>query len=81
MKKSKRISLLVAIALVASVCVIPASATSYTAMIIQGNTPDVGDCKVVFENIKNMLMFAMVAFRNCGQSVAMISICHVVEFL
>lgn len=54
MKKRKMISLLVAIALVASVCVIPASATSYNAMIVQGNTPDVGDCKVVFENLKNV---------------------------
>ena len=54
MKKSKIISILIAVALVASVCVTPAAATSYTAMIVQGNTPDVGDCKVVFENLKNV---------------------------
>lgn len=54
MKMHKIISILLTVALVASVCVTPASATSYTAMIVQGNTPDVGDCKVVFENLKNV---------------------------
>lgn len=54
MKKRKIISSLLAIALAASICVMPASATSYTAMIVQGNTPDVGDCKVVFENLKSV---------------------------
>lgn len=54
MKMHKIISILLTVALVASVCVTPASATGYTAMIVQGNTPDVGDCKVVFENLKNV---------------------------
>lgn len=54
MKKRRIISMLLATALVASVCVTHASATSYTAMIVQGNTPDVGDCKVVFENLKEV---------------------------
>lgn len=54
MKKSKFFSALVAIALVASVFVTTVSATGYTAMIVQGNTPDVGDCKVVFENLKKV---------------------------
>lgn len=52
MKKRRITGALVAFALLASLIVTARAATTYSAMIVQGNTEDVGDCKVFYEELK-----------------------------
>ena len=54
MKTRKLVIFIIAMALIASMLCVPASATSFTAMIVQGNTKGIADCKVVFEALKNV---------------------------
>lgn len=54
MKRKRIACLIMALIIATSTLVLPASAATYSAMIVQGNTPDVGDCKVVFEELKNV---------------------------
>lgn len=52
MKKRGIIGTLIALALMVSLIVTAYAGTTYKAMIVQGNTEDVGDCKVFYNKLK-----------------------------
>lgn len=54
MNKKRFVCIIVVMCMMLSLLGTQASATGYTAMIVQGNTPDVGDCKVVFQELKDV---------------------------
>lgn len=54
MKKRKIVGILATLVLLLSLIVTAEAETAYSAMIVQGNTEDVGDCKVFYEEFKKV---------------------------
>ena len=65
-KITKITALILSVLFSLSSLVTTAFATGYTAMIVQGNTPDVGDCKVFFEQLKRVPGNNSYTIDNCG---------------
>ena len=65
-KITKITALILSVLFSLSSLVTTAFATGYTAMIVQSNTSDVGDCKVFFEQLKRVPGNNSYTIDNCG---------------